>query len=358
MPNAIRLQVLSDLRRQAYPRLSQSMVARKFDLDPQYGRKAIGAWEKGENIPNPDRRIRFLRYLWDDLRLRKTPERFEEIWQILVEEWKWEPISDEEWRTFFPGVIRCRGLRSVQEAFSPSVLQLKPMLRIEQVTKGAKQSTNPTCAIRYAKIILICGLVESGKTTLALHLAAALIQQQRQVLLIDADPQGASLAWISRRQMEPLFPVVWLPIKNLHKEIPAHAQHYDYILIDAPACVNAIINSALNVADCVLILVQPSSFLANALEELVAQFKAVDVCRATTKGAFVLNHIKNSTVLPHELVGALRRYQLPVLATAISQNSAFATSINIGKTVLESNPESMAMCEIHELLAEVLYLFN
>ena len=39
-------------------------------------------------------------YLWDDLRLRTDPEHFEEVWRMLVEEWSWAPISDEEWRSF------------------------------------------------------------------------------------------------------------------------------------------------------------------------------------------------------------------------------------------------------------------
>jgi len=104
MPNATRLQILVDLRRQIRPRLSQSAVARKFALDPTYGRKAISAWELGEAIPSRDRRVRFMGYLWDDLGLRKTPARFAEVWQILVEEWQWRPISDEEWQLHFGGV--------------------------------------------------------------------------------------------------------------------------------------------------------------------------------------------------------------------------------------------------------------
>lgn len=106
MPNATRLQILVDLRRQLRPRLSQSAVARKFDLDAVYGRKAISAWELGEAIPSRDRRVRFMGYLWDDLGLRRTPNQFEEIWQILVEEWQWSPISDEEWQAHFKGVKR------------------------------------------------------------------------------------------------------------------------------------------------------------------------------------------------------------------------------------------------------------
>ena len=65
-----------------------------------------------------------------------------------------------------------------------------------------------------------------GKTTLAIHLAAAFAQQALPVLLIDADPQGSALDWATSRQAEPLFNVVGLPKINLHREVPTHARNY------------------------------------------------------------------------------------------------------------------------------------
>ena len=61
-----------------------------------------------------------------------------------------------------------------------------------------------------------------GKTTLAVHVAAALIQRGHTVLLVDADLQGSALDWSASRPGDPLFPVIGLPTKNLHREILQH----------------------------------------------------------------------------------------------------------------------------------------
>jgi predicted ATPase/class 3 adenylate cyclase len=96
MPNPHRLLILTELREQAG--LSLSEMARRFGLDGTQSRKTVSAWERGEMTPRKRWRTAFIRYLWDDLRLRKQPDQFERVWAILVDEWGWEPIGDEEWR--------------------------------------------------------------------------------------------------------------------------------------------------------------------------------------------------------------------------------------------------------------------
>ena len=76
--------------------LTQKEVARRFDLAERQGYKSVAAWEKGESAPKAKLRARFIRYLWDDLRLHKQPARFAECWTVLVERWHWEPLSDAE----------------------------------------------------------------------------------------------------------------------------------------------------------------------------------------------------------------------------------------------------------------------
>jgi cellulose biosynthesis protein BcsQ len=85
-----------------------------------------------------------------------------------------------------------------------------------------------------------------GKTTLAVHVAAALTKRGRRVLLIDADPQGSALDWAASRESEALFPVIGLPRPNLHKEVPTHAERFDEVVIDGPPRVNELARSAIS----------------------------------------------------------------------------------------------------------------
>lgn len=103
-----RLNFLAELREAVG--LTQREVARRFELSPKQGYKSVASWEKGESIPKAKLRTRFIRYLLDDLRLHNEPTRFINYWDILVECWHWEPLSDAERATLhLPLANRAQG---------------------------------------------------------------------------------------------------------------------------------------------------------------------------------------------------------------------------------------------------------
>ncbi len=94
MPNPLRLVVLIQLREAVG--LSQSDMADRCGLRGRQSRKSVAAWELGQTIPRRRHRQPIALYLLRDLKLYRDLPRFAGVWQILVEEWEWEPLTDGE----------------------------------------------------------------------------------------------------------------------------------------------------------------------------------------------------------------------------------------------------------------------
>jgi chromosome partitioning protein len=193
-----------------------------------------------------------------------------------------------------------------------------------------------------------------GKTTLAVHTAAGLALRGHRVLLVDADPQASALDWAASREADPLFPVIGLPTKTLHKEIPAHILHYDIIVIDGPPRVNEVARSAILASDVVLIPVQPSPYDVWAAREIVTLLEEASVFKENQKTSFVINRKIVNTAIGRDVTGALAGYPVPVFQAAICQRVAFAESAAQGLVVMELDATSTASLEISALLDELL----
>lgn len=195
-----------------------------------------------------------------------------------------------------------------------------------------------------------------GKTTLAIHMADCLARRHNRVLLIDADPQGSALDWAAARNGDPIFSVAGLPRSSIHKELPALARGYDFVLIDGPPRVYDVAKSAIAASDMVVIPVQPSPYDVWAAKEIVDLLYEAAVYAPALKSAFAINRKIANTALGREVVDALAEYPVPVLATAICQRVALAESAALGQTVFETVPTSAAARELAGLVDDVLAL--
>jgi chromosome partitioning protein len=193
-----------------------------------------------------------------------------------------------------------------------------------------------------------------GKTTLSIHIATALAQTGKRVLLVDADPQGSALDWSAIRTVDPLFPVVGLPKATLHRELVALARDYDHVVIDGPPRVYDVARSAIMASDLVLIPVQPSPYDVWAAKEIVDLLQEASAFKEKLISAFVINRKIANTAIGRDVAEALASYQLPVLKASLCQRVSFAESAAQGGTVLEAEPASLAAQEVNALTTELL----
>ena len=196
-----------------------------------------------------------------------------------------------------------------------------------------------------------------GKTTLATHIAGELALQGKQVILLDADPQGSSLDWTQRRSQQGLprlFSAVGLARETLHQEAPELAKRADHVVIDGPPRIVALARSALLAADCVLIPVQPSPYDVWASAEMVALIREAQVFRPALRAAFVINRRVSTTVIGREARNSLADQPVPALRAEIRQRIVFADSVAAGRLARELVPDSPAAREITALVDELL----
>ena len=184
-PNAQRLTILTELRLVAG--LTLAAMARRCGLRGNQSHQTAGAWERGEMVPNAGRRrMHFMGYLWDALGLRHDPDRFEAVWDVLVEEWLWEPISDREWAelTSQPRTKPVATSTPLLSLVMPPPFQAPaPISHFVGRAATLHQLTALLSAPEPPRTVALVGMGGIGKTTVATHAAHALRQHFRDGVL-------------------------------------------------------------------------------------------------------------------------------------------------------------------------------
>lgn len=162
----------------------------------------------------------------------------------------------------------------------------------------------------------------TAKTTSAIYLAHALAADG-STLLVDADPQGSALSW-SETAGELPFPVVAMPVTNLHRQLEPVAARHEHVVIDTPPGHVGIVASALRAVQLVLVTVQPTVLdmdRLNATLDLVHEAKGL---RDDLEARVLLTRVRRGTRSQRDVRDVLNEDQVPVLRTEIPQREAIA----------------------------------
>lgn len=163
----------------------------------------------------------------------------------------------------------------------------------------------------------------TGKTTSSIFLAGGLhIGLGERTLLVDADPQGSALAWSALVEDWPI-PTIALPQPVLHRQLPQLGRGYAHLVIDCPPQHEAIVRSALLVADVVLLPMAPSMLDLDRLKPTLMLLADV---APQNEPAF---HALLTRVRPRtRMSAAARRWlmdlEVPVLEAEIPYRETFA----------------------------------
>ncbi len=220
-----------------------------------------------------------------------------------------------------------------------------------------------------------------GKTTTAINLAAALAAFDKEVLLIDLDPQANATSGLgfSKREeatvysallsgdmagtvRETPFPnlrvvpsgrdlvgaeieLVELPDREakLRYAIGTVRSTYDYLLIDCPPSLSLLTVNALTAADAVLVPIQTEYFALEGLTELLETVERVrDAFNPMlTMEGIVLTMFDERTNLARQVVDDIRHhFGDRVFETVIPRNIRLGEAPSFGKSVLSYDIKS------------------
>jgi chromosome partitioning protein len=109
----------------------------------------------------------------------------------------------------------------------------------------------------------------TGKTTISVNLAVERTTKNKEVLLLDIDPQLTSTLWASRRDENNIQPrisslqkvldrKILSPGNVIRNEIKAQLDKYNDIIIDAGGADNEVLRAALTLADKIILPITPS----------------------------------------------------------------------------------------------------
>ena len=185
----------------------------------------------------------------------------------------------------------------------------------------------------------------AGKTTLALHLAAAAQGAGKVALIMDTDPQATASQWASWRQDQPPEVIDSPPPRLAAKIEQATVQGAEFIVIDTPPHADSAARAAVEAADIVLIPCRPSAF------DLAAIQTTVKLTQLLRKSAFVVftAGAPNAPRMYEEAGELVESFGAPPCPIQIPDRAAYRHASAEGRTVMELEPDGKAAAEIQEL---------
>jgi chromosome partitioning protein len=192
------------------------------------------------------------------------------------------------------------------------------------------------------RILILNAKGGCGKTTLATNLASYYAGQGRVTALLDYDPQGSSMRWLSLRDAErpaihgiAAFQRRRDVTRAFQMRLPVEAER---VIMDVPAGVTGLgLVEYVQRVDTILLPVLASPIDIHAAAHFIQDLLLVGKIRTTgTRLAVVANRVRENTLIFRDLERFLATLKLPLIATLRdSQNYIRAAEQGLGIHELE-----------------------
>jgi chromosome partitioning protein len=219
------------------------------------------------------------------------------------------------------------------------------------------RSTAPPPPIPAPKVVaLVSRKGGTGKTSIAMNLAALLSTRQRRVLVLDLDRGADASRWFERGKELP-FAVKRVSLRvaesGLSRMIGELGSEADLVIVDTPPANTSAMRQAVEAADLVLIPTGPSALDLEATVDAVRESlqSLGSQVAESPRVAVVPSRLISGTRMARELPRRLKKLSLPV-APSIGQRVEVAAAGSEGRAV---RSRSQAGLEFSKLARFILH---
>ena len=197
----------------------------------------------------------------------------------------------------------------------------------------------------------------TGKTTLALNLAAGLAQRAA-THLVDADPQGSISQWVAMAATHTGLPPVAQPGDDPFATIAQLACTHRYVVVDCPPAIQGdLVAAVMRSVQVILIPVLPSPIDLWASVGMAAALGEARRLNPGLRAGLVLNQLETRNALSRAMREALAEFDIPILQAGMQRRAAYRSAAVEGTSIYGLGKRAQAaVADMEAIIEEVLCL--